>query len=100
MGNSNYNNGNGNNNQQQVNYSDTQIYVPHANSALNELVVVTSGFVDRVNFFTRQLADGEKESCGITVRAYIADSKVRRNFGEDFVRPDHKVSFKPAPHHL
>ena len=61
---------------------------------LSDLVLDVTGFVDKVQYRKVNTSKGEEEVVDITFDAYLADSKVRRFFGESFVNEKHRVRFK------
>lgn len=58
---------------------------------LKDCVLTISGSIKSVN--RRQSKQG-KEYLGVEFESVLGDKFVRENFGEDFVNPDHKVTFR------
>lgn len=80
---------------EKVYYSENFLHKPYLGE-MKDAVLVTTGFVEKVAFREVNTQTGLKKVANIDLTATLGDTKVRNAFGEQFVRPDHRVRFHIA----
>ena len=81
--------------QNKVFYTKSFIDRP-ANGELKDTSMVVEGWFEKADIREVKTANGPKKVANVELTATIPDSRVKVNFGDAFVRNDHRVRFRAA----